>query len=413
MRFGILQRYVMGEVLRSFLMALSTITIVFVLFVVMTEATKMGLSPREILGFIPFVIPTTLPYTVPVSLLFAVTVVYGRLAGDNEVIAVKTAGLSAWTVLRPSLSLGLAVSVVLLVISGGLIPTANTKFRQAMFKGAEDLFYKYLKKDREYIGRELPFVIKVKDVEGQTLIGPTFKHRAPKAPGDRVEAPGGGDADIFDVIIQAKTAEIHFDIEAGVAHVKLDGSNIQQSAQMNSFMINDSEFDIPLADVFKRPVAKRIQEMTDSEMAAMQREYRDLLVKERKRQAFDAALRIGSGRLDTVQWPAFQRAFIDYRFWEQKCYEFETERQMRVAMACGSFFFVLLGGPMGIRFARRDFLSAFITCFVPIIIIYYPLMLGGVNLGKDGLVVPMFALWIGNAVLFLLAALVLRPVLKH
>ena len=86
---------------------------------------------------------------------------------------------------------------------------------------------------------------------------------------------------------------------------------------------------------------------------------------------------------------------------------------MRVAMACGSFFFVLLGGPIGIRFARRDFLSAFITCFVPIILIYYPLMLGGANLGKDGLVVPMFALWIGNAVLLVLAALTLRPVLKH
>ena len=44
---------------------------------------------------VPYVIPGSLPYTVPVSLLFAVTVVYGRLAADNEVIAVKTAGLSA------------------------------------------------------------------------------------------------------------------------------------------------------------------------------------------------------------------------------------------------------------------------------------------------------------------------------
>ena len=57
---------------------------------------------------------------------------------------------------------------------------------------------------------------------------------------------------------------------------------------------------------------------------------------------------------------------------------------MRIALACGSFFFVLLGAPVGILFARRDFLSAFITCFVPIIILYYPLMLLGVNLGKDG-----------------------------
>ena len=99
---GILQRYVMGEVLRAFLLALLTITIVIVLFMVMIEAAKMGLTPREILHFVPYVIPGSLPYTIPVSLLFSVTVVYGRLASDNEVIAVKTAGLSAWTVLRPS-----------------------------------------------------------------------------------------------------------------------------------------------------------------------------------------------------------------------------------------------------------------------------------------------------------------------
>lgn len=134
---------------------------------------------------------------------------------------------------------------------------------------------------------------------------------------------------------------------------------------------------------------------------------------ERKRQAFAASLWIGSGRLGRVDWKSFNAAFGDYREWEQKCNEYETERQMRTAMAWGSLFFVVLGGPVGIRFARRDFLSAFITCFMPIILIYYPLMLGGVNLGKDGFVNPLFALWIGNVVLLVLAGLTLRPVLKH
>ena len=57
-------------------------------------------------------------------------------------------------------------------------------------------------------------------------------------------------------------------------------------------------------------------------------------------------------------------------------------------MAFGSLLFVLLGAPIGIRFARRDFLSAFMTCFLPIIAIYYPLMLGGVNMSKEGQLAP-------------------------
>ena len=82
--------------LRAFLLALLTMTAIFVLFMVVAEAMRSRLSRRsDIVQLVPYVIPSTLPYTIPVSLLFAVTVVYGRLAGDNEIIAVKTAGLSA------------------------------------------------------------------------------------------------------------------------------------------------------------------------------------------------------------------------------------------------------------------------------------------------------------------------------
>jgi lipopolysaccharide export system permease protein len=86
---------------------------------------------------------------------------------------------------------------------------------------------------------------------------------------------------------------------------------------------------------------------------------------------------------------------------------------MRVALAFGSFFFVLLGAPVGIRFARRDFLSAFISCFVPIILLYYPLLLGAVNMGKQGTIPPL-CVWVSNALLAFLAGFVaLPPVMKH
>ena len=91
----------------------------------------------------------------------------------------------------------------------------------------------------------------------------------------------------------------------------------------------------------------------------------------------------------------------------------ETEIQMRQAMAWGSLFFVFLGAPVGILFARRDFLSAFISCFMPIIIAYYPLMLFGVNLGKEGIIPPVFV-WIGNVVLWVVAIVWVRPpVMNH
>jgi lipopolysaccharide export system permease protein len=84
-----------------------------------------------------------------------------------------------------------------------------------------------------------------------------------------------------------------------------------------------------------------------------------------------------------------------------------------MSMAVGSLLFVFLGAPVGILFARRDFLSAFMTCFLPIIGIYYPLMLFGTNLSKEGLVPPLVSLWMGNLLLALLAGFVLPSVVKH
>ncbi len=86
-------------------------------------------------------------------------------------------------------------------------------------------------------------------------------------------------------------------------------------------------------------------------------------------------------------------------------------------MAVGSLLFVFLGGPVGILFAKRDFLSAFMTCFLPIIGLYYPLMLVGTNLSKEGLSLPSrpacTSLWIGNVLLAILAGFVLPSVVKH
>src|SRR4051794_8155728 len=127
---------------------------------IMAEASKMGLSPRDIFTLVPFVIPGSLPYTIPVSLLFAVTVVFGRLAADNEVIAVKTAGLSAWTVLWPALFVGVSLSGLLLYLSQGPIPRANNQAKLVIFKNMEEVFYNFLRRDREFNNPRWPFLIK-------------------------------------------------------------------------------------------------------------------------------------------------------------------------------------------------------------------------------------------------------------
>jgi len=409
--FGILQRYVMGEVLRAFFLALLTVTSIIVLFMVMIEASKMGLSPSEIAHLVPFMIPGSLVYTIPVSLLFSVTVVYGRLASDNEIIAAKTAGLSTLYVLRPAFILGLGLSALLLYLSYDPIPSATHRAKKIIMADMEDMFYKFLKMERQFDNPRWPFLIVVRDIDtdGRTMLDATFKHRTS---GGRRN--GQGNAQGFDTIVQASKARIHFDEDHNEARVYLDNAEISNPTKDVS-LINDQILPIPIPQASDRPGmnAKRVQEQTTPELIQEQAKFLMLMAKERKRQAMVASLGIGMGMLERVNWKYVQGAFNDYTSWQMQWRALETEKHQRVAMSCGSLFFVLLGAPVGILFARRDFLSAFISCFVPIIILYYPLILLGGNMGRDEVIPPVVALWLGNIVLAVLSGLVLPSVMKH
>jgi lipopolysaccharide export system permease protein len=401
--FGILQRYVMGEVLRAFALALLTVTSIIVLFMVMIEASNFGLAPTEILHLVPYMIPGSLLYTIPVSLLFAVTVVYGRLASDNEIVAVKTAGLSTLFVLRPVIFLGFSLSAMLLYLSYAPIPLANHRAKLIMLADMEDTFYKFLKKERQFDNPNWPFLIMVRDVDGKTMLDATFKHRTSRERGNPKS---------FDTIIQASKARINFDTANNEARVYLDNAEVSNPTKDVS-LINDSILPIQIPADRKLMDEKKVQEQTTPEVIREQAKLRKKMAKERKSQAMAASLGIGMGMMDRVQWNFVQGAFRDYGDWQMQWRSLETEKHQRIAMSCGSLFFVLLGAPVGILFARRDFLSAFISCFVPIIILYYPLILLGTNMGKDNILPPVVALWLGNIVLALLSGFVLPSVMKH
>ncbi len=414
MRFGILQRYVMGEVFRAFALAVVTMTAVFVLFMVMTEATRIGLGPWDIAKLVPYVVPGSLPYTIPVSLLFAVSVVYGRLAGDNEIIAVKATGQSVWIVLWPSLTLGLMIGTGLMFASAEAIPNSNAMAKRVILGNTEDLFYKYLKKDLRFDNAKWPFSIVVRDVQDRVMIGPTFKKRADKNK-KKDQRKKDEDDSPYDMIVQASKATLHFDFAKKLATVYFENATISYGGEDgNEGVLNDFQYEIPMPEGTELNPQKKIQEKTNSEMRELNRQYAYLLKNEQKKQSIIVSLGLASGMVERVNWPQFQAAFVDYHEWKSKTQEHNTEMNLRMAMSWGSFFFVLLGAPVGILFAKRDFLSAFISCFLPIIILYYPLMLMGVNLGKENIVSPVYALWSGNVLLFVLAVVfALPPVVRR
>src|SRR3954451_12846995 len=105
--FGILHRMILWELVKVSLMSLIGITGILLMAGIVAEASQQGLGPGQIMAAIPLLIPSTLPYTIPATTLFAVCVVYGRLASDNEILAIKASGIHLSRVVMPALLLGL------------------------------------------------------------------------------------------------------------------------------------------------------------------------------------------------------------------------------------------------------------------------------------------------------------------
>src|SRR6516164_2439509 len=116
---------ILWELTKVFVMSLVGITGILLLAGIVAEASQQGLGPGQVLAAIPLLIPSTLPYTIPATTLFATCVVYGRLAADNEVLAIKSAGVNVLAVVKPGILLGLVMSAATMGLYWSAIPRTH------------------------------------------------------------------------------------------------------------------------------------------------------------------------------------------------------------------------------------------------------------------------------------------------
>src|SRR5262245_25725228 len=177
---------ILWELTKVFLMSLVGITGILLMAGIVAEASQQGLGPAQILAAIPLLIPSTLPYTIPATTLFATCVVYGRLSADNEILAIRSAGINILKVVKPGLYLGLVMSAGTLGLYYRIIPYTHLLLRSMVFNDAEELLYSLLKKHGMITHSQLSYTMFVKGVQGKKLLDPVFKRKSPQGKIDLV-----------------------------------------------------------------------------------------------------------------------------------------------------------------------------------------------------------------------------------
>ncbi len=213
----ILTRYVLGELLKVFLISLTGLTTLFVVVVVIREATQQDLPLVQILRLIPYALPESLRMTVPVTLLLACTTVYSRMSGANEVVAAKALGISPMVLLWPTFGLATILSLVTVWLNDLAVSWGRNGMQQVAIESVSDIIYSVLRSQHRY---SCPFfAINVKGVDGRRLLRPTVSVQA------RDNSPA--------TTITAEWAEIQSDNAEGVLKISLHQGTIDVRRQVD------------------------------------------------------------------------------------------------------------------------------------------------------------------------------------
>lgn len=127
---SIISQYLIKEVIKVF--AILMIVLMFLFYIVdffekIDNFIEAGISIPRILAYFAYKLPFVAAQMIPICLLLAVIITFGLMNRHNELIALRSGGVSIIHLLKPVLALGGVFGVSLFMISEAVVPVTISK----------------------------------------------------------------------------------------------------------------------------------------------------------------------------------------------------------------------------------------------------------------------------------------------
>ena len=171
-----LHKYLAGDLVKATAMAALAFTLLMTVVVIIEPMRKRGLGPGQVLSLFAFTLPVMLSFTLPIAAVLAATLVYGRFSQDNELTACKASGVSTINLLRPAMGLGVAVTVLALVLGNFVAPALAGRAGKAILSSAHGYVFNVLK--RRGTIKQGRFLIRgdQPDLDNERIVGVVVLH---------------------------------------------------------------------------------------------------------------------------------------------------------------------------------------------------------------------------------------------
>ncbi len=423
-----LVRYVLKEHVAPFFLALFVITFLFVvdfLVMILDNVLSKGLPASTVLEIFLLNIAWMLSLSIPMAVLVACLMAFGRLSGDQEITAMKAAGVSPLSIMRPVLLVGVLISELLILFNNWILPEANhrsVELMSAVSRKKPHAFIDAGKLTTQFPGVQL-WVERIDPSTG-TLYGIQIFETEGKGP-PRIVMADSATMDYAD-----NGATLMLRLKSGENHIA------DKDDPANYFRIRFSSEDFAVRNVNDRLERRNRKYRSDREMPVemmlevieeakknekwIVEESRGTLFPDLSRlrehafgdsivpRDFSRKLPMDSLRhvraLRDVSVAERTRARFVHRSSErvlnekkrQAQYWVEVHKKFSTSVAC--IVFVLIGAPLGIM-ARKGGIGTGIIYSIAFFVLYWVCLIGGENLADRLIVSPAIAMWISNVII--------------
>ena len=439
-----LNKYLIKQSFIPFVLSVGVITTVLFLQFLMRAIDRFlgkGLDMFIILEYLYLNLAWIIALSVPMSLLISSVMTYGRMSQENEITALKSAGVNLFSIIKPALWFGSIVGFLLCLFNNFILPDMNYNARLL----ARDIYQKKpeLTIEPGYFVDMIPqYTMIVKELDGNEFKDVKIFSKNTQSEQTTIYAERGSLESKDGIItVNLQDGEIHeIDLENYDHYRKIKFGTHQIIISMNDLLLNrtsesnrtDREMRVP-AMIEKiqqnkksiEQIKKRIETVkndigieSNSQMTLADiinqieilkkdaspnidedRDYN----KETPVSEYEKKDKVQSLNNNTRQ---FQNEFTLIENYEKNNNKFLVEIHKKFTLAVACILFTLVGAPLGIL-VRKGGITIASALSIAFFLIYYILLIWGEQLADRALLNPAIGSWMPNIILFIVGLIIL------
>ncbi len=391
----LIDRYFIKEFIPPFFFSLFALTFILLmdqLFRLIDLFVRKGISLLIVGQILIYNLPIIISYTTPMAILIAIVMSFGRFSHDNEILALKTSGVSFLKMMRTPAVLVTIIMACLIIFNNYFLPEANHRGRNLMYDIA-----------RKKPAIRLPDGVFTNEFPGYTI------YIAKK-----IEKTGEVfDVTIYDLrnnaIITAPSGTLRsIEVEDIMQFVLFDGEIHQliDNTKYQKTRFTTQVINIPVNSEFVRK-ERNVRSDDELNLSQLIKNIKTISAEIQKikneidETGYNAINKYTSGELSKTQTIRFQieqkLSVIKGKIQNQTRYLIELNKKFSLAFAC--FVFLIIGAPLGYLFKKGGIAGLLLG--ILLFSGYYILILTGEEFATRRNFSPFWAMWLPNLILII------------